>query len=92
MLTNKFNHINFKDNSLAIELAKEFDFILENVSNKFLYQKGLYRWTRVVDKVEMPHKKAIGDSIRKIDGAINAKEVVLTLKNEMELYLLKLIG
>jgi len=89
---NKFKHIDFKNNSKAINMALEFDAILDNIWCTFTFERGLSRWTRVMKDVEQPYARNISIEIGHVDighGIANAR---LAVKDEMEKYLLYLIN
>lgn len=88
---NKFNHIDFKNNSLAIEMAKEFDSILDNIWCKLTFERGLFQWYRVMKKVEQPFARQISVEIGHVDSGYDVVNARLAVKDEMEKYLLYLI-
>lgn len=88
---NKFNHIDFKNNSLAIEMAKEFDSILDKIWCKFTFERGLFQWHRVMKKVEQPFARQISVEIGHVDLGHDVVNARLAVKEEMEKYLEYLI-
>lgn len=92
MSMNQFNNIDFKGNKEALSIAEEFDFILNNIWTKFTYQKGLYRWIRVAERVEKPFRKRINTEIGHVDLGYGINDARLAVKDEMVKYLEYLIN
>ena len=89
---NQFNNINFKNNKQVLAIAKDFDYILNNLWSTYSEEKGIRRWREISNIIPKEFQRSISIEIGHVQIGHGRNQALLAVKDEMISYLLYLIN
>lgn len=84
---NQFKSIDFKSNKQAINIAQDFDYILNNIWSTYSESKGIRRWREVCETIPSPFHSKIYTEIGHVASGHGREQALMAVKSEMESYL-----
>jgi hypothetical protein len=88
---NQFNSIDFKGNKQALSIAKDFDYILNNLWSTYSEYKGRRRWNEVSKDIPSDFHRKILTEIGHVESGHGREQALMAVKSEMVKYLHYLI-
>lgn len=84
---NQFKTIDFKGNKQAINVAKDFDFILNNLWCTYSESKGKKRWNEISKDIPSEFYRKILTEIGHVESGHGREQALMAVKSEMVNYL-----
>lgn len=88
---NQFKAIDFKNNKNALSIAKDFDYILNNLWSTYSEQKGLKSWREIRGEIPNEYQRKIAIEIGHVEIGHGREQALMATKSEMEEYLKHLL-
>ena len=89
---NQFKSIDFKNNKVALSVAKDFDYILNNIWSTYSEPKGISRWREIRGDIPNGFQRKIATEIGHVEIGHGREQALMATKSEMEEYLYYLIN
>lgn len=84
---NQFRTVDFKGNKQAINIAKDFDYILNNLWCTYSEAKGRKRWNKISGVIPSKFYSKILTEIGHVESGHGREQSLMAVKSEMVKYL-----
>lgn len=88
---NQFKSIDFKGNKQALKVAKDFDYIVNNLWSTYSEAKGIRRWREIGKGIPSEFHRNILTEIGHVECGHGREQALMAVKTEMVKYLRFLI-
>lgn len=88
---NQFNSLDFKGNKQIIEIAKDFDYVLNNLWSTHSQNKGISRWRLIGKSIPSVFYQRIATEIAHVELGHGREQALMAVKSEMVKYLQHMI-
>ena len=91
---NQFNDINIKikPKKSAYSIAKEFDYILNNIWCTYSFKKGFSKWREIRNGIPNPFYEKINTEIYHVESGYGKEQALMAVKSEMKNYIRYLLN
>lgn len=88
---NQFKSIDFNNNKNALDIAEDFDYILNNIWSTYSQEKGRKRWNEICKQIPNVFSRKIFIEIEHVQLGHGREQALMAVKSEMVKYLKYLI-
>lgn len=88
---NQFKKIDFKGSKQALRVAKDFDYILNNLWSTYSEANGRRHWSKICKDIPLLWKLRISLEIAHVEGGHGREQSLMAVKDRMIEYLNHLI-
>lgn len=88
---NQFKEFDFNGNEQALEVAKDFDYILNNIWSTYSEAKGVKRWKEIKGRIPYHFSRGISIEMIHVELGYGREQALMAVKHEMIKYLEYLI-